>query len=239
MKLMLMISCVFALASQIYSDTTTVNKNKLSKKEYIEKLKDIALHISVGNERDGQSVRAERLWELVRIVGADNIAEILVAVTEDKYPDVRMAAADAMGSMKAINSDVLKALDKLLKDKHPGVRLSAASALNNLNSVNYDCITVTSDLALGSNDKNWDLSGYMPIPEFEKQLLAEKNGNCIKIDKKSGDCVLDMIRKNLRKKAITELSRNKNDRTKEVLKILMRDKDSDIRNIAKKELNNY
>ena len=196
------------------------------------------MNISNGDENAGQSIRAERLTELVDIAGADNVTDILVAVSKDKFPDVRMAAAKAMGLVKNSRDKVTKSLQDALVDSHPGVRLAAISSLIQNKTFPIDKDSVIANLAIGINSSNWDLSGYLPKADIEKEKNSAISGNCTGTGSKSNGCLLDIIRGDIRKGAIRELAKivSKSTKAKETLEKLKRDKNPSIRTLAKEEL---
>jgi HEAT repeat protein len=208
------------------------NSTKQTKDEYIEELKKIALSISLGDEDLDQSIRAERLYELADLAGCDNIVDILLQITNDKYPDVRTAIITCLGRTTQKNTEIEKTLKESLKDSHPGVRLAAIQALNLKNIFPKDKDTVAINLAEGNGIENWSYQGYMPKSEIVKLKQDEQNDILPKTGVRAS--ILGQIRYKIRKEAMNELQKINTERSLNALKTLKRDSDAEIRNHAKK-----
>ena len=191
----------------------------------------MVLKISTGSETLGCSMRAERLHELAYLVGADNITDILLAVSKDKFADVRMEAAKIMGSSKQIDSRINNTLDSMLDDVLPFVRAIAGAALSNRNAFPKERDSVIIKLALGTDAANWNMEGFMPKAEYAKEKQNELNN--LNNKGSNNTSVLQNIRVSIRRNAMGSLRPVGTKKCLDALQTLKRDADPNIRNTAK------
>lgn len=224
---MIILAILYGLFSQIKAYQT--------KAKYINELKKIALSISSGDENLGESIRAERLFELVKLVGVNNLLDILIQMSKDKYPDVRMAVMECMGNTTKKDLRIERVLKEALKESLPGVRLTAAKALNKKTLFPQELDTVLINLALGVGSKEWSFDGYAPKKTIEKAKQEELNGTASKTGTDSS--ILSTFRRNIRRDAIFELVKLNTKGAQDALNALTSDSDPDIRTLTKEILN--
>jgi HEAT repeat protein len=71
------------------------------------------------------------LWQIAE---HPDVVSVLAAALEDKDPETRRAAADALGSIGPAGKSAVAALARVLRDKIPEVRKAAAQAMRKIDA---------------------------------------------------------------------------------------------------------
>lgn len=126
-------------------------------------------------------------------------------VKDDPSAAVRSMAAELVsGSLES--DEVVHALHQALRDVHPAVRTEAASALLRQGYSEEKCVETLSEVALGKNEQDWDVSGFseqmdiLENPESKKEIAVSWRADAIlalgRASTPQADRVLETLKEN-------------------------------------------